>query len=145
MREIKFRAWAYGWGYPNGKMIYGVAIHSPTDIRHHDERNVQDDWYKLWDKDDEKTHMKELTTENVMQFTGLKDKNGKEIYEGDIVRRNGVKSLMRIFFDETAAFRATPVNEERGRWYVDNPDEVEIVGNIYENPELLKPTKSADA
>ena len=64
----------------------------------------------------------------IMQYTGLKDKNGKEIYEGDILEVYGgecinylVESLYSIFYDR--------INTEL---------EYEIIGNIHENPELLK-------
>ena len=84
----------------------------------------------------------ELTKDKIMQFTGLKDWNKKEIYEGDIVRKGN--------------FLYTIV-ESRGEWclkrgniilqsHITDLDffgprqlfSVEVVGNIYENPELLK-------
>ena len=74
----------------------------------------------------------------LMQYTGLKDKNGTEIYEGDIVK-------LAVEFDDDAVY---PVEYSyNGYWlegYEGNefgfPEEadIEVVGNIYENPELLK-------
>jgi uncharacterized phage protein (TIGR01671 family) len=85
---------------------------------------------------------------NVMQFTGLKDKNGKEIYEGDIYRWVSWNKAERIGVveyeigfggdGETWAGFGFPSDITR----LDNDDEpwrdVEVIGNIYENPELLE-------
>lgn len=64
------------------------------------------------------------------EFTGLHDKNGKEIYEGDIIQANG------IIFDEI-----TFVIQDIFYPYIHNIEEnytnIEVIGNIYENPELL--------
>jgi len=75
-----------------------------------------------------------------MQFTGLHDKNGVEIYEGDIVRSKG-KPLSKVVFSKKAAkfciqsYRMNPYNKMTKRVY--SILSCEVVGNIYENPELL--------
>lgn len=72
-----------------------------------------------------------------MQSTGLKDKNGKLIYEGDIVKtRDGV--LNKVFWEnEYAQF----LSQEIGGFEVCSDfmdyEDIEVIGNIYENPELL--------
>ena len=109
MREIKFRAW--GW---DGAMSYDDL---PGDALRWKYRDGQ-------------------AVDAIMQYTGLKDKNGKEIYEGDIVSagRQGV----------------CPVEFAYGGWCLHgsvsfvslfSDVDIELLGNIYENPELLEKTK----
>ena len=70
--------------------------------------------------------------ENWSQFTGLKDKNGKEIYEGDVLQ-----TVMGIVGETTFYEGHFMLDVGKGvRMYVS--DEYEIIGNIYESPELLK-------
>ena len=64
------------------------------------------------------------------QFTGLKDKNGKEIYEGDIVK-SGI--LTGEVYQQYGYWTATSIGQSL--W---SQKSIEIIGNIYENPELLK-------
>lgn len=76
---------------------------------------------------------------DLMQYTGLKDKNSKEIYEGDILEFSGnVVALGIVKYNENfATFQACNGNSG---WLFGNESgtNIEILGNIYENPELVK-------
>ena len=70
----------------------------------------------------------------LMQYTGLKDKHGTEIYEGDIVRgRNDM-----FDFGEDVLFEIGWLPEEKGYGMHWNPDEVEVVGNLFGSPDLME-------
>lgn len=82
----------------------------------------------------------------LMQFTGIKDKNGKEIYEGDIVK---YKLEEKIFTDITSLnkfFACFGLEDDTGDWFCSfdwllenvGKDGFEVIGNIYENKELLR-------
>ena len=81
----------------------------------------------------------------VNQCTGLKDKNGKLIYEGDIIQTdyNGVELDKYIYRWESPAFYVEPI--EKGKptgshyyHYAVCPERSTVIGNIHQNPELLK-------
>jgi hypothetical protein len=74
----------------------------------------------------------------LMQFTGLKDKNGKEIYEGDIVSDDASNRIVIYQAPEFVLKRTVKANT----WirFICHPEAnqyQEVIGNIYENPELL--------
>ena len=72
------------------------------------------------------------------QYTGLKDKNSKEIYEGDIVFEPKMRKKAVVSWrNERATFWLTDGKEREILLMLEN-NRYEIIGNIYENPELIK-------
>lgn len=72
----------------------------------------------------------------IMQSTGLKDKNGKEIYEGDILKKAGIVSWNDVEVRWSCVDIEWNDNREwHDMLYLTTP--LEIIGNIYENPELI--------
>jgi uncharacterized phage protein (TIGR01671 family) len=135
MREIKFRAWdSY-----NKKMLYRgflILAHGIVDTYSHcvDTLCCGAQEYGL-------TRDKSIDRKYVMQYTGLKDKNGKEIYEGDIIQADGMYNDQIIFQD--GGFNLKAGDEGLNLWYqLEEYGNFEVIGNIYENPELLEPGKS---
>jgi len=129
MREIKFRAWdksincmmAVGEIHfcAGGLMALGTGVH------------IGNGW--AYRKDD-------LPCDVVlMQYTGIKDKCGKEIYEGDVLRSERTSLKYQVTWDEeSASFTALCTDPQKDFYmgaysWVDS----EIIGNIYDNPELL--------
>lgn len=129
MREIKFRAWNPKVGMSeivSLEFAHGLRL-IPADIDS-GRNDLSDDKWVL------------------MQFTGLKDKNGREIYEGDVVKyKISAKERFikgEVIFKDSAwvisgKYRDVEKNEEYMRC-LDEEDEMEVIGNIHENPELLK-------
>ena len=77
----------------------------------------------------------------LMQFTGLLDKNGKEIYEGDIVEITRHPKLSNSYKEKEVIEYAIWQDQEYGNWYsgfeLDGIGDCEVIGNIYENKDLL--------
>lgn len=122
MREIKFRVW------DGEKMVY--------------------DWFAI-----ERTTIGTLVpfqrstvAREIMQFTGLLDRNGKEIYEGDIL--TGFYPDFGVVKFGTHETSTDECNDRAYGWFIETPskytysiiiqNDMEVIGNVFENPELLK-------
>lgn len=82
-----------------------------------------------------------VNPETVGQYTGLKDKNGTKIFEGDIVLLKGDEEPYQVAFDESCF----QVYGNSICYVMDNfyDHDIEVIGNIYDNPELLEGDGSA--
>lgn len=133
MREIKFRAWDKTHKRFIDKHSFAINFNPVDDKQFHGtiiKLGYHEDLYEL------------------MQYTGLKDKNGKEIFEGDIVEAEITKEKKAItkvwYFAPTWMLADYTTGKLCGSYEMsdfgrgENLEDIEIIGNIYENPELVE-------
>ena len=142
MREILFR----GKRCDNGEWVQGFYVRAD----HHWHKNgIHKDWIICgasanggWFALHNKYAVK---AETVGQFTGLTDKNGKKIFEGDVIKipddydeyGHNAGEIYEVYFF-FGGFRLKPkYSKARGYWLEDD-ETVEVIGNIHDNPELLE-------
>lgn len=148
MREIKFRA----WDEINKIMHYDFQF-----VKTGDEDN---DWILFTSNKQPKFPINDWSTNpyfsqqlKIMQYTGIKDKNGKEIYEGDIISESIYQEpaeycgeeLYQIKYLKSGFAKISIINSKR-LWYLceyfdphgtfNNLNNIKVIGNIYENPNL---------
>ncbi len=126
MRPIKYRAWLI----PKGKMY-------PVEALNFHPENGEVTYVFITE------HAYGIPVKDVIlrEFTGLKDRQGKEIYEGDILRIEDATAQV-IFWERPPEFGLN-FHHNEDKWcedwnLSDDSERMEIVGNIYENAELLK-------
>ena len=136
MREILFR----GKRKDNGEWVDGY-YNGRHIVMWHDKKVCTDDEYIIMPMQ----RMIDVILETVGQYTGLTDKNGKKIFEGDI---------LEFIYDDAKSFHIVQWSYEYAGWATQNIDEkydaetmdfwdefrgcYEIIGNIHDNPELLE-------
>ena len=132
MREIEFK----GKRKDNGKWVYG---------------GISINYDRVW-IDTSYYGQVAVEPETIGQYTGQKDKNGKKIFEGDIIEFSydifvgnfdTFIAKGKVVFEEGAFYVKCFENERRTKdeaylLYSINIDTIEVIGNIYDNPELLE-------
>ena len=138
MRTIKFRAMRN-----NGKWVIGNYVHHF--ISYFDTIERHSIFLSNSENENGGHWVEDIITKTIGQFTGLYDKDGKEIYEGDILRfGNSPSGVCEVKWNESLAafcirffFEVEIGSRPLGEW-VECEKNIAIIGNIHDNPELMK-------
>ena len=130
MRELKFRAWKMH----NGKLRR--CVFSPFNILNYAHRHPEAPVLHNQDVNDIRDFVPDADV--IEQYTGLKDKNGKKIYEGDIVRYAIRPSRTTVVEWQSGEEEYYPCCTTSGFSLPYSEDGYEVIGNIHENKELLE-------
>ena len=123
MRDILFR----GKRTDNGKWVYGLLC------------RVGDTYANIRRMDTEVLYS--VLTNTIGQFTGLTDKNGKKIFEGDIISCGYLCDFFVEYSEEDAEYWANFGDSIGSLHTYFDPKRATVIGNIYDNPELLEVTE----
>ena len=140
MKEILFRGRCVGeddvYAWADGCYVYLIDSYKKRETHRIYTGYAESDcgvFYGDWYEVDPKT---------VGQFTGLFDKNGERIFEGDILDHIIQKDVLTnrgvVVWDGENARWALQLNTMKPCFYMHNPETVEIIGNIHDNPELME-------
>ena len=142
-KSIRNNAWVYG-GYHKHQLITPCPItpngENPQEIKY--TSLIIQSGFSDWNLP-KPLKFYEVAPETVGQYAGLTDKNGKKIYEGDIIDvwRDGLKRRFVVKWRESGVpmyiLYPQPLNEDFWHCRSDMDMSWEIIGNIYDNPELL--------
>lgn len=135
MREILFR----GKMIDNGEWVYGFYCHVPRGRLDRDEHMIQ-----AVKKSGKMGMLHAVDPASVGQFTGLLDKNGKRIFEGDICRNTKTNEIASVHWHGSMAGFVWNQKRDGSEYLYDFGalfrvhDNYEIIGNIHDNTELLE-------
>ena len=144
MREILFRGKSVNTGeWVEGSLI--VLTYQPADDAPFQHYEIEDTTIGISPNDFMSGIYTTVDPATVGQYTGLTDKNGKKIYEGDIVKYGD--TINKVVFEQrngTAYFGVVMDDTETWHFgYLTNAEGMEVIGNIHDNPELLEDDKES--
>ena len=131
MREILFR----GKRTINGDWVYGYFV------RGNERKSLRDSIF-VYDSETQSFNDYEINPSTLGQYTGLTDKNGKKIFEGDIVKTDKFSEPNKQYIIKYDLQFGAFIGQDRYNVYFVTFDgdsgDFEIIGNIHDNPELLE-------